>query len=159
VLLVAALLSKLILTIKYIKMQKLNRKIKELVEATLIIGVARGEGANASSHDGKKDKIKASVDNLTNRQIEITKQTAIDFADWLGKLSPSQITSLWSKNGEHSGLFTMDNEQLFEKFEKQYTEPCNGNCGMNYCDDNGCLENKPNSDGVNSNLPIETDAS
>ena len=124
-------------------MQKLNRKTKELVEATLIIGVARGEGENASSHDGKKDKIKGSIDNLTNRQIEITKQTAIDFADWLDKLTPSQRTSVWSKNGEsNSGLFTMDNEQLFERFEEQYTEPCNGNCGMNYCDDNGCLENK-----------------
>ena len=130
-------------------MQKLNRKTKELVEATLIIGVARGEGANASSHDGKKDKIKGSINNLTNRQIEITKQTAIDFADWLDKLTPSQRTSVWSKNGEsNSGLFTMDNEQLFEKFEKQYTEPCNGNCGMNYCDDNGCLENKPKSEGT-----------
>ena len=124
-------------------MKILNRKTKELVEATLIIGVARGEGVNNSSHHDKQEKIKGSIDNITIRQIEITKQTAIDFANWLDKLSPSQKTSVWSKNGEHSGLFTMDNEQLFEKFEKQYTEPCNGNCGMNYCDDNGCLENKP----------------
>jgi len=128
-------------------MQTLNRKTKELVEATLIIGVSRGEGVNNSSHDDKKDKIKGSIDNLTNRQIEITKQTAIDFANWLDKLTPSERVSVWSKNGEGKGLFTMDNEQLFERFEKQYTEPCNGNCGMNYCDDNGCLENKPKSEG------------
>ena len=104
-------------------MQILKRKTQELVEATLIIGVARGERVNNSSHDDKKDKIKGSVDNLTNRQIEITKQTAIDFANWLEKLSPSQKTSVWSKDGQYQGLFTMDNEQLFEKFEKQYTEP------------------------------------
>lgn len=24
----------------------------------------------------------------------------------------------------------------------QQSEPCSGNCGMNYCDDNGCLERK-----------------
>ena len=128
-------------------MKILNRKIKELVEETLIIGVARGEGVNNLSHYEKKEKIKNSIDDLTNRQIEITRKTAIDFANWLDKLSPSQRTSVWSKNGEYSGLFTMDNEQLFEKFEKQYIEPCNGNCGMNYCDDNGCLENKPKSFG------------
>lgn len=28
-------------------------------------------------------------------KIEITKQTAIDFANWLDKLSPSQKTSVW----------------------------------------------------------------
>jgi hypothetical protein len=128
-------------------MQTLNRKTKELVKEILIIGVACGEGVNNLRYDDKKDKIKGIIDNLTNRQIEITKQTAIDFANWLEKLSPSQKTSVWSKDGQYSGLFTMDNEQLFEKFEKQYTEPCNGNCGMNYCDDNGCLENKPKSEG------------
>lgn len=52
-----------------------------------------------------------------------TRQTIIDFATWLDKLIPSQRTSVWSKNGEHQGLFTMDSEQLFAKFEKQYTEP------------------------------------
>jgi hypothetical protein len=138
-------------------MQTLNRKTKELVEATLIIGVARGEGVNNSSHDDKKDKIKGSIDNLTNRQIEITKQTAIDFLEWTEK-------GMWSKfESRTDGLHLMDgwynthnyaamkqpltSEQLFEQFEKQYTEPCNGNCGMNYCDENGCLENKPKSDG------------
>jgi hypothetical protein len=24
----------------------------------------------------------------------------------------------------------------------QQSEPCSGNCGMNYCDDNGCIERK-----------------
>jgi len=44
---------------------------------------------------------------------------AIGFADWLAKLSPAQRVSLWSKSGEHSGLFTMDNEQLLEKYTRK----------------------------------------
>jgi hypothetical protein len=47
------------------------------------------------------------------------KQQIIDFANWLDKLTPSQRTSVWSKNGEGKGLFNMDNEQLFEKFKKE----------------------------------------
>jgi len=43
---------------------------------------------------------------------------AIDFANWLVKLTPSQKVSVWSKNGEYSGLFTMDNEQLLEKYKR-----------------------------------------
>lgn len=43
---------------------------------------------------------------------------AIDFANWLVTLTPSQKVSVWSKNGEHSGLFTMDNEQLLEKYKR-----------------------------------------
>jgi len=64
-------------------MRKLHRKTKELIEATLIIGVAC-EGVGNSSHDDKKDqkdKIKmqeetqqfvlmqGSIDNLTNGQF------------------------------------------------------------------------------------------
>lgn len=130
-------------------MQKLNRKTKELVEATLIIGVARGEGVNNSSHDGKKDKIKRSIDNLTNRQIEITKQTAVDFLDW--QISECWINSsndLWYLKTDGNPDEGITTAELFDIFEKQYTEPCNGNCGMNYCDDNGCLENKPKSKGT-----------
>lgn len=43
---------------------------------------------------------------------------AIGFATWVSKLSPSEKTSVWSKNGEHSGLFTMDNEQLLDKYKR-----------------------------------------
>lgn len=50
---------------------------------------------------------------------EEMERMAIDFANWLDKLTPSQKTSVWSKNGEHRGLFTMDNEQLFEKFKNK----------------------------------------
>ena len=43
---------------------------------------------------------------------------AIGFADWLSNLTPSQKVSVWSKNGEHHGLFTMDNEQLLDKYKR-----------------------------------------
>lgn len=46
-----------------------------------------------------------------------TKLTCIEFANWLDKLQPSERVSVWSKDGQYKGLFTMDNEQLFEKFE------------------------------------------
>ena len=42
----------------------------------------------------------------------------IGFADWLSKLSPSQKVSVWSKDGQHSGIFTMDNEQLLERYKR-----------------------------------------
>ena len=47
----------------------------------------------------------------------------IEFATWMNKLTPSQKTSVWSKNGEHRGLFTMDEEQLFEKWLRVKSEP------------------------------------
>ena len=40
----------------------------------------------------------------------------IEFATWMNKLTPAQRVSVWSKNGEYQGLFTMDEEQLFEKW-------------------------------------------
>ena len=97
-------------------MQKLNRKTKDLVEATLIIGIARGEGINNSSHDEKKDKIKGSIDNLTNRQIEITKQTAIDFN--------------WRKISHHKKLLyglRMDNNLVFYYTMNNYLKSLKSN--------------------------------
>jgi hypothetical protein len=44
---------------------------------------------------------------------------AIEFAEWLDKLTPRQRVSVWSKNGESKGLFNMDNEQLLEIFKKE----------------------------------------
>ena len=52
---------------------------------------------------------------LAEKMVE---EKAVGFADWLSKLQPSQKVSVWSKNGEHRGLFTMDNEQLYKKYLK-----------------------------------------
>ncbi len=46
----------------------------------------------------------------------------IKFAAWMNKLTPAQKVSVWSKNGEHQGLFTMDEEQLFEKWLHEKSE-------------------------------------
>ena len=55
------------------------------------------------------------MENITEQQRD---EFAIGFANWVSKLTPSQKVSVWSKNGEHSGLFTMDNEQLLEKYKR-----------------------------------------
>lgn len=56
--------------------------------------------------------------NLNKISIEERDEFAISFATWLNKLSPSQKVSVWSKDGQYQGLFSMDNEQLLEKYKK-----------------------------------------
>lgn len=53
-----------------------------------------------------------------NITIKERNQFAINFANWLATLSPNQKVSVWSKNGEHTGLVTMDNEQLLDKYKR-----------------------------------------
>ncbi len=106
-------------------MQKLTRKTKELVEATLIIGISRGTYEMALGYDEKKERIRQHINGITSRQNKITKETCIDFISW------------------YSASFdavNMSYDDAFVAFEKQYTEKCNGDCGMNYCDENGCAE-------------------
>ena len=55
---------------------------------------------------------------MKNVTIKERDDFAINFANWLSKLTPSQKVSVWSKNGECSGLFTMDNEQLLDKYKR-----------------------------------------
>lgn len=55
-------------------------------------------------------------DELLSECVKISCDLAIVFANWVERLSPSQKTSVWSKDGQYSGLFTMDNEQLFNKY-------------------------------------------
>ena len=55
---------------------------------------------------------------------KIVKDEAVGFADWKDGLTPAQKVSVWSKNGEHrSGLYNMDNEQLYEKFQQSKHKP------------------------------------
>lgn len=49
---------------------------------------------------------------------KIADDFSVEFANWLEQLTPSQKVSVWSKDGSSSGLFTMDNEQLLEKFKR-----------------------------------------
>lgn len=45
-----------------------------------------------------------------------TKDDMIDLLSWYASLSPSEKVSVWSKDGSQQGLFTMDNEQLVDRF-------------------------------------------
>lgn len=64
----------------------------------------------------KADFIEKACNEFSNESKD---DFAVQFADWLDALSPSQRVSVWSKNGEYSGLFTMDNEQLLDKFKRE----------------------------------------
>lgn len=54
-----------------------------------------------------------------NESVKIADDLAIDFANWIEKLPPNRKVSVWSKNGEHKGLFSMDNEQLLRIFKDE----------------------------------------
>lgn len=49
---------------------------------------------------------------------EISKLDAIAFHNWVETLSPTEKVSVWSKDGQFKGLFNMDTEQLYEKYEQ-----------------------------------------
>jgi hypothetical protein len=89
--------------------------------------------------------------NIRNKFDVINRKGFISILKITSLLSIIELISV-SEIFENVVLFNSNevyflSSELFEKFENQYTEPCNGNCGMNYCDDNGCLENKPKSEG------------
>ena len=54
-------------------------------------------------------------DNAENC-VDIARETAIAFTEWKDGLKPNQMVSVWSKDGQFSGLFNMDTEQLFDRF-------------------------------------------
>ena len=41
----------------------------------------------------------------------------IEFGQWLEELKPNDRVSVWSKSGEHRGMFNMDHEQLLQKYK------------------------------------------
>ena len=47
---------------------------------------------------------------------DLARETAIAFTEWKDGLKPNQRVSVWSKDGQFSGLFNMDTEQLFDRF-------------------------------------------
>lgn len=60
------------------------------------------------SLDTKKEERSITVDEMRVKMIALL--------DWYDKLSPANRVSVWSKNGEYSGIFTMDSEQLVDRF-------------------------------------------
>ena len=55
------------------------------------------------------------LENITEKERD---EFAIKFTNWLSELSISDKISVWSKDGQHKGLFAMDNEQLLNKYKK-----------------------------------------
>ena len=47
---------------------------------------------------------------------------AINFANWVETLSPAARVSVWSKDGQYQGLFSMDKEQLLKKYKRAKKE-------------------------------------
>lgn len=64
---------------------------------------------------GVSEKANYEIQLLFEKQA---KEIAQKFAEWIEKLSPAQRVSVWSKDGSCSGIFSMDYEQLFDKFKK-----------------------------------------
>lgn len=60
----------------------------------------------------------ATAEQMVRWHEKQAKEIAQKFAEWVEKLSPSQRVSVWSKDGSCSGIFSMDYEQLFDKFKK-----------------------------------------
>ena len=58
-------------------------------------------------------------DKNSNKCVEIADDYAIEFSNWVDNLKPSQIVSVWSKDGAYSGMFNMDKEQLLKQFKKE----------------------------------------
>ena len=54
-------------------------------------------------------------DNAANCAEEAIK-LAVEFKEYVEGLSPRDRVSVWSKDGQGSGLFNLDSEQLMAKF-------------------------------------------
>ena len=48
-----------------------------------------------------------------------SEELAINFADWVEKLSPASRVSVWSKDGQYQGMFNMDKEQLLQTYKRE----------------------------------------
>jgi len=94
--------------------QQMAEKMKEASQFILDIARVFGIETDGVGFDG----LTLSIDDFREAAGKIVEEKAVGFADWLSKLQPSQKVSVWSKNGEHRGLFTMDNEQLYKKYLK-----------------------------------------
>ena len=60
-----------------------------------------------------KAYLQACQDNNAERD-----EFAIGFAEWRKTLRPTQMVSVWSKNGGSQGLFTLDMEQLLDLYKQ-----------------------------------------
>lgn len=75
------------------------------------------QGKGVAKHNIAKEGFIAGFESCRDVEgYEFKASDMIEFATWMNKLTPAQRVSVWSKNGEYQGLFTMDEEQLFNKW-------------------------------------------
>ena len=89
--------------------------------------------------------------NIGNTEAyQFTKSELLDFAKEFYDTKAESLTSerdklkraikSWKREEEN---WKEEMTQLKERI-KELEYPCEGNCGMSYCDDNGCIERKRN---------------
>lgn len=55
------------------------------------------------------------------------------------------VDGYWDlKNIEHNKSDLTEDSEVLCWLDENEVQECNGNCGMNYCDENGCIDRKPN---------------
>jgi hypothetical protein len=65
--------------------------------------------------------------------------------DWLQTNTGLNVQSIYNFAKEVDDLYKQEKtEQCNIDSVTQRSEPCEGNCGMSYCDDNGCVDRKRN---------------
>jgi hypothetical protein len=71
-----------------------------------------------NTETNEENTVQAESDSVQRLVMPEGDELAIRFAEWVGKLRPTEMVSVWSKDGQYRGLFTMDAEQLLAKFKK-----------------------------------------
>lgn len=52
----------------------------------------------------------------TTEAVKDISQELLKFLDWYTSLSVTSKVSVWSKDGQYSGLFAKDNEQIVDSY-------------------------------------------
>ena len=86
------------------------KSLKETIKDTLI-------GCGGSGMLGDVYEAEDAEQDATDLVLK-AEEFAIGFANWLDKLTPANRVSVWSKDGSGRGIYTMDNEQLLERYKR-----------------------------------------
>ncbi len=126
------------------KMQNTKEKIRELVEATLVIGARRGSGVGELDYDSAKELINQHIDNLTERFSQLLstetkyRSAVIWFAEQMErKLAKNDHKGGW-KNCELQYLsmrLTQERKELYDAIESKDAQRIIDECAdvSNFC--------------------------
>lgn len=128
-----------------VEMQKIRDRIRELVEATLIIGARRGAGVGVLDYDAAKKLIEQHIDNMTDKVFEsfpeispCPRPAVIWFADKMeAKLKANDHKGGWSKCELQylSMRITQERKELYDAIESKDSEKIISECAdvANFC--------------------------